>query len=79
MLIDQIIRELEVALELGFGSLNESTRSEDVPEWDSLGHITILAKLDSLFDNVSERVPELVEASSVSEILAALKRDGRLE
>lgn len=66
--LDQLILEIAQALEVEASSLTVETTSEQVETWDSLGQISILARLDDLLDNVTERLPKLAEASSVKEI-----------
>ena len=75
---EQLLVEIATALEVSADSLSIQTVNSDIEQWDSLGHISILARLDSLFANVTERYPELAEATSIMEILSVLKRDGQL-
>ena len=77
MLEERLLTEIANALEISRDLLSPATINTDIQEWDSLGHITILARLDELFNNISERSPELAEASSISEILQILQRDGQ--
>lgn len=74
---EQLLVEIGAALEVDVGTLNIQTVNTDIEQWDSLGHISILARLDSLFANVTERFPELAEATTIMEILNVLKRDGQ--
>jgi len=75
---NQLLGEICAALEIDLSVLTLDSVSTDIEQWDSLGHITILARLDSLFENVTERYPELAEATSIAEILEVLKRDGQI-
>lgn len=75
---EQLLIEIGAALEVDVGTLSIQTVNSDIEQWDSLGHISILARLDSLFTNVTERYPELSEATSIIEIVGVLKRDGHL-
>lgn len=75
---NQLLGEISAALEIDLSVLTLDSVSTDIEQWDSLGHITILARLDSLFENVTERYPELAEATSIAEILEVLKRDGQI-
>jgi len=68
----ELIDEISAALEVDTNLLSMDTVSTDVDQWDSLGHITILTRLDDKLDNVSERAPELAEAMSVREIWSIL-------
>ena len=53
------------ALEVEPGIIQESTRASEVEEWDSLGHISILSEIDKIFNNITERCPDLASANSV--------------
>ena len=46
----------------------------DLVEWDSLGHLTLLMKLDEKFDDITEKIPELASATSVKEIISLIKK-----
>ena len=60
------------ALEVEPGIIQESTRASEVEEWDSLGHISILSEIDKIFNNITERCPDLASANSVKEIYESL-------
>ena len=59
---------ITIALEVEPGIIQESTRASEVEEWDSLGHISILSEIDKIFNNITERCPDLASANSVKEI-----------
>jgi acyl carrier protein len=71
-----LISEIAVALELPESSITPESDSSTIEEWDSLGHISILARLDSVFDNITEKVPDLASALSVSEMHKLLTNSG---
>jgi hypothetical protein len=71
----QIISEIARALEVDESSISVNTMNSDVDEWDSLGQISILVRLDLIFNNVSERVPALASVSSVKEIVELIATD----
>ena len=59
-------------------NIRPETRRDDVPGWDSLGILALIAALDRDFDIVLE--PEAIQAmASVGEILQVLRHQGRLE
>ena len=60
------------ALEVEPGIIQESTRASEVEEWDSLGHISILSEIDKIFNNITERCPDLASANSVKDIYESL-------
>ena len=69
---EDLITELAIALEVPATTLTENTHASDIEQWDSLGHISILAHLDRKFDNITENCPDLASATSVKEILMIL-------
>jgi len=77
MKIEILIKEIAVALEVPELEISIDSDSSSVEVWDSLGHISILARLDSVFENITERIPELASATSVRE-LHKLMNDGGL-
>lgn len=74
--MDRLISEIAQALELPAGSISESSSSDNVDMWDSLGHLSILARLDTLIDGVTDRIPELATALSVQDIRKLLDSHG---
>lgn len=63
-----LISGITEALEVEAHQVNIDTKSSDLEEWDSLGHISIMAFLDKSFNEVTERAPALASATSVKEI-----------
>ena len=63
-----LISGIAEALEVEAHQLNINTKSSDLEEWDSLGHISIMVFLDKSFNEVTERVTALASAASVKEI-----------
>ncbi len=51
--------------------LNSISTFEDVPEWDSLAHVNLIAAIEERFD-VKFTVPEIMEMNSVEEIREVL-------
>lgn len=47
--------------------------SDNVEEWDSLGHLGILVDLDKVFDNKVGQINEMAAAGSVKKILQLLR------
>jgi hypothetical protein len=47
-----------------------------IDEWDSLGQISILARLDLAYDDITEKVSDLASALSVAEIYKLLRAAG---
>ena len=70
----EVIEIIEKALEMKSGLLNETTRSEEVENWDSLGQLSILVALDKLFDGKIANLTQMAEADSMPKILDILKQ-----
>ena len=68
---NQLISIIARALEVEQNSINLDTKSSDIMEWDSLGHLTILGKIaEELGDQYASQ--ELASSSSVREIFNCL-------
>jgi hypothetical protein len=76
MEIEQLINEIAAALEIDVARVSPESDSTMIEEWDSLGQISILSRLDSAYDNITERVPDLASVVSVAEIFRLLKANG---
>jgi acyl carrier protein len=61
------------ALELNRNDISLESSVESIDAWDSLGHISILVRLDDELGSVTERIPGLASAASVKEILRLLQ------
>jgi len=77
--IDHLITHLAEALEIAPGTITQETTSEMIEEWDSLGQISILSRLDLVYNEITEKAPELASAVSVVEIYTILKNHGVLD
>jgi acyl carrier protein len=58
-------------------NLSNQTTQEEVPGWDSLGVLTLMAALDEEFDIILED-EELWELKKIEDILKVLKKHGQL-
>lgn len=74
--IAKLCSEISLALEVSGDRINAETTSEMVDEWDSLGQISILARLDLAYNDITESVPDLASALSVAEIYRLLSAAG---
>jgi acyl carrier protein len=59
---------IERALELEPGSITMETKSEEVQEWDSLGHLTVLMEIRSSFGDGYVEDPNLANSTTVQEL-----------
>ena len=50
------------------------SNSKNVPDWDSLGQLTILTSLDRKFKNKTSKLNKLSTATSVKEIVSILTK-----
>lgn len=64
----QIIALIEELLKLPAGTVTRDTRMEDVEEWDSLAHVTIIGELEERL-GVEIPLEDAIELESVREIL----------
>jgi acyl carrier protein len=71
---DKIIELVVNALEMKKGYLTLESISEDIEEWDSLGHLSILIALDKKFDGQIGKIKEMAAVDSVAQIIALLEK-----
>ena len=55
------------------------TTMDDIPEWDSLGHLSILTSLDEATDGKASSLSELGDSYSVNEIISILKKENLID
>lgn len=65
---EKVIALIEEILNVPAGTITEDTRSEEIEEWDSLAHVTIIGELEERF-GISIPLDEAIEISCVREIL----------
>jgi len=70
---EEIITVIENALELEEIGLTIDSSSDDIEQWDSLGHLAILVALDELFSGKIGDIEEMATANSVKKIIRLLK------
>jgi acyl carrier protein len=76
MQINELLIEIAAALEVDAGVVLPESQIGSIEEWDSLGHISILSRLDLVYDNITERVPDLASCTTVAEIHKLLEQNG---
>lgn len=59
-------------------NITHETLRDEIPAWDSLGILTLMARLDEDFEILLEE-EEVQELRSINDILEALRRHGKLE
>lgn len=77
MNVDEALNWLAELFEMPVGSIGVDTLREDVPAWDSLGVLTLIAGLDEEF-GIQLTEDEILEMSSIRDILELLGRHGHL-
>ena len=58
--------------------INPETLKEDIPAWDSLGVLTLMAELDENF-GILLTDEEMQKLHKINDIFDILRRDGRLD
>lgn len=77
MTIEQALTWIANLFEEHADNIRPDTPRDDIPAWDSLGILTLMAGLDEDFDiRLSE--DEIQNLRTVEDILAALRRYGQL-
>ncbi len=56
-------------------NISETARDEDLPAWDSLGHVNVMMTIEQTFD-VSLDVEDFSQLTSVPAILRYLRQQG---
>jgi len=73
--VDRTIAEILRDLVDYTGPVSNDLRAKDVPNWDSVAHISIVEELESRF-SVKFSTEEMVELTGLAAIKAALARHG---
>jgi acyl carrier protein len=55
--------------------LNENVEYESIPEWDSIGHMGLIAELEDAFD-ISLEMDDIIDFSSYKKGIEILKKNG---
>ena len=74
--ISDLRKLIALALEVEEEQVLTESQIGSIEEWDSLGHISILSRLDLVYDNITERVPDLASCTTVVEIHQLLEQNG---
>lgn len=53
--------------------IDMDSSSENIPEWDSLGHLSVLTALDDATDGKASSLSDLSDATSISKIVDILE------
>ncbi|MFM9884900.1 MAG: acyl carrier protein [Burkholderiales bacterium] len=75
---DDVLTWLADVFEDSRGRIKATTLRKDIPGWDSLGTLSLIAALDEKFDiHLSEQEIEAMDC--VGDVIAILQRNGALE
>jgi len=74
-LIDRVAKVFNEAFAVPADSITNQTVPDDVPKWDSLGHMNMVSILEKEFGTQFE-VDEIMEMASVQNILDVLAKKG---
>jgi acyl carrier protein len=74
-----VLVTIKEALEIEADHVTIDSSMEDLEEWDSIGHLSILANIDSLLDGKAAGIQELATADSVRKILKSLKENSLID
>jgi acyl carrier protein len=72
---EQILSIIQEGLQVEDGRVNLESAMSNVFEWDSLGHLGILAALDTHFDGKIGDIREMATANSVADIIRLLREN----
>jgi len=74
---DEALRWIAEMFEESADNVRPETLRDDIPTWDSLGVLTLMAGLSERFD-ITVDADELGTMKSVDDILTVLRRAGKL-
>ena len=73
-----VLNAIQDALSPGGKNVTKSSTVKNLEEWDSLGHLGVLAALDTLFDGKIANIKEMATVDSVERILQLLREHSLL-
>ena len=72
---DEILEIISKALEVDNKKIDFDSSVENVDEWDSLGHLSILVSLDKKFNGNLAGIKEMASVDSVESIFKILENN----
>lgn len=70
--LEKIIEIIATTCEVDKSEVTENSTVGDFPAWDSMGHLSILSKVEEAFD-ISFEPEEMMEMEDVKDIAEAVK------
>ena len=74
-LFAQLQDALATTLKVSAKDITDTTKDEDIPAWDSLGHVNVMMTLEQTFD-IALDVEDFPKLTSVPAIIDYLKAQG---
>jgi acyl carrier protein len=71
----KVIDVISGALNIENNLISINSSSENLEEWDSLSHLSILVALDQWLDGAASKMTDLATATSVKEIIDVLNEN----
>jgi len=68
--LEKVIREV---FNLESGTIEEDWTSDDIPDWDSVGHLNLIMEIEKTF-NIKIEIEEMFEVEKLSDITRILKK-----
>jgi len=72
---EKLQNAIATTLKVPAGKINEKSRKEDLPQWDSLAHLNLMMAIEQTFD-VALEVEDFDRLTSVPAIIEVLEREG---
>tara|TARA_B100000768_G_C10989446_1_gene253315 strand:+ start:208 stop:435 length:228 start_codon:yes stop_codon:yes gene_type:complete len=69
----EVFEVIAKALDVASANITIDTLSSDIPDWDSLGHLTIFMELESAFPEDYNSDPRFASVVSVKEIIDIMR------
>lgn len=76
--INELFTLIAESLDVERDTIKETSCSESIDEWDSLGHLSILSALDEVTDGKASEVDELAAALTIEDLIKILSNAGLL-
>ncbi|BEG97946.1 acyl carrier protein [Bacteroides sedimenti] len=79
MEVEKKVKEIVAQIcETDAAEIKPSTSIGDYPQWDSVGHISILSALEDFY-NINFEGKEMVEIEDVADMINAVKRNLKID
>ena len=76
--INELFILIAESLDVERDIIKETSSSESIDEWDSLGHLSILSSLDEVTNGKASEVEELAAALKIEDLIKILSNAGLL-